>query len=141
MLDMKKVLVGGVFDILHYGHIHFLSNAKKLGDKLIVALESDENVKRIKGPKRPIHDQKRRSEMLKSLSFVDEVIVLKDKMTDTDYRKLVENVHPWAIAVTKEDPHLTKKKAHAKSVGARLFQIPKIKTASTSQIAKLLGIE
>ena len=46
--NRKKVLVGGCFDILHFGHIRFLQEAKKLGDILIVALESDENVKRLK---------------------------------------------------------------------------------------------
>lgn len=138
---MKKVLVGGVFDILHFGHIHFLKEAKKLGDWLVVALESDQNVRRIKGPKRPIHSQKMRMDMLNSLNFVDEVILLKDKMADADYRTLVEGIHPYAIAVTKGDPLLEKKRAHAKSVGAKLAQIPKIKVASTSQIAKILGIE
>lgn len=138
---MKKVLVGGVFDILHFGHIHFLKEAKKLGDWLVVALESDQNVRRIKGPKRPIHSQKMRMDMLNSLNFVDEVILLKDKMADVDYRTLVEGIHPYAIAVTKGDPLLEKKRAHAKSVGAKLTQIPKIKVASTSQIAKILGIE
>ena len=70
---MKKVLVGGVFDIIHYGHVHFLKNAKSLGDHLVVALESDKNVKRLKGEKRPIHNQNQRREMLESLEFVDEV--------------------------------------------------------------------
>jgi len=75
----KKVLVGGCFDILHYGHIHFLKNARALGDYLVIALESDKNIKRIKGSFRPIHDQDKRREILESLNFVDEVIILKDE--------------------------------------------------------------
>jgi len=52
---MKKiVLVGGCFDLLHYGHVRFLEEAKKLGNHLVVALESDENVRRVKGEARPI---------------------------------------------------------------------------------------
>lgn len=138
---MKKVLVGGVFDIIHYGHIHFLKNAKALGDHLVVALESDKNVRRLKGEKRPIHGQNQRREMLASLEFVDEVIILADKMTDRDYQKLVESVGPSVIAVTSGDPILDKKKAQAKSIGAALVEIPKIEVPSTTQIAKLLKIE
>lgn len=140
-LGMKKVLVGGVFDILHFGHIHFLKEAKKLGDHLVVALESDKNVKRLKGKKRPIHGQNQRREMLESLAFVDEVIILSDKMTDLDYQTLVKRVHPFAIAITEGDPILDKKKAQARMVGARLIEIPKIRGLSTSRIAKILELE
>jgi len=139
--SMKKVLVGGVFDILHYGHIHFLKEAKKQGDFLIVAIESDANIKRLKGPGRPIHSQAQRKEILEALSFVDEVIVLKEKMTDKDYQDLVARVRPLIIATTAGDPILAKKQAQAKSVGARLIQIPKLNVASTTKIAKLLGLE
>lgn len=138
---MKKVLVGGVFDLLHFGHIHFLKNAKSHGDYLIVALESDANVKRLKGPERPIHDAEKRSEMLKSLKSVDEVIVLDDKMTDKDYRALVEKVRPDVIAVTEGDPIIEKKKIQAKMIGAKLVVIPKIEGVSTTKIAKLLDLE
>lgn len=133
--------MGGVFDIIHYGHIYFLKNAKALGDYLIVALESDKNVARFKGKGRPIHDQDKRREMLESLSFVDEVIVLSDKMTDFDYQELVARVSPSIIAVTEGDPVIKKKKSHAAKVRAKVVEIPKIKEVSTTQIAKLLGLE
>ena len=71
---IKKVLTGGCFDILHFGHITFLKQAKTLGDHLIVALESDGNVKRVKGDMRPIHTQEQRKAMLEALSCVDEII-------------------------------------------------------------------
>jgi len=135
------VLVGGCFDVIHYGHIHFLKQAKSLGNHLIVALESDKNIKRLKGAARPIHSQNQRREMLESLSFVDEVIILSDSMTDSDYLKLVLDVKPHIIAVTEKDPVLKKKKSHAARVGAKVIEIPKIKVSSTTQIAKLLGIE
>ena len=60
---MKKVLVGGCFDLIHYGHIVFLKEARKQGDYLIVALESDDNVKKYKGENRPVHKQSERAEM------------------------------------------------------------------------------
>jgi len=137
----KKVLVGGCFDILHYGHVYFLKHAKALGDRLVVALESDKNIKRLKGQGRPIHNQNKRREMLESLHFVDEVIILPDEMKDKDYRQLVKNVKPQIIAVTTGDPILKKKQKQAKSIGAQIIEIPKIKAPSTSQIARLLKIE
>lgn len=141
MKSEKKVLAGGCFDILHYGHIHFLKNAKKMGDHLVVALESDKNIKRLKGSSRPFHNESQRRETLESLTFVDEVIVLSDIMTDKDYDKLVNDIAPQIIAVTQGDPLLKKKRAQAKKIGATVVEIPKIKTHSTSTIAKLLGIE
>jgi len=137
----KKVLVGGVFDILHFGHIQFLKKAKKLGDYLIVALESDENVRKIKGEKRPIHNQNQRREILESLKFVDEVISLPEMKSDEDYKNLVIKVKPQVVAVTVGDPILEKKRKQASLIGARVIEIPKINVFSTSQIAKLLELE
>lgn len=137
----RIVLVGGCFDILHYGHIYFLKKAKALGDYLIVALESDQNITRMKGKKRPIHGQKERKEMLESLSFVDQVIILADKMNDQDYLKFVKIISPQIIAATTGDPILAKKQKQAEVVKAKLVKIPKITSPSTSQIAKLLKID
>jgi len=130
---VKVVLVGGCFDILHYGHISFLEKAKSLGDCLIVALESDENVKKLKGPGRPIHNQNQRKKMLESLRFVNKVIALPPMKSDSDYEKLVRKVNPDIIAITQGD---TKNTFRVKTV-----IIPKIKAPSTTQIAKLLKIE
>jgi len=138
---MKKVLVGGCFDILHYGHIQFLKSAKALGDYLVVALESDKNIRRMKGKNRPIFGQNERSEMLLSLKFVDEVIILRDEMTDKDYMDLVTRVRPLSIAVTAGDPIIEKKRKQAESVGAKLVEIPRLAVPSTSQILKILEIE
>ncbi len=137
----KKVLVGGVFDILHFGHLQFLKNARGLGDYLVVALESDENVRKIKGEKRPIHTQNQRREILESLKFVDEVISLPEMKSDEDYKNLVIKIKPEIIAVTAGDPILETKKAQAALIGAEVIEIPKIEVSSTSQIAKLLGLE
>lgn len=135
------VLTGGCFDLLHYGHISFLESAKELGNHLIVALESDENVRYAKGPSRPIHTQKQRKHMLSALSFVDEVIELPPMKTDTEYNDLVSRIRPNIIAVTEGDPIKDKKEKQAISIHATLVEIPKIHTPSTSQLAKLLGLE
>lgn len=138
---MKKVLVGGCFDLLHYGHIRFLEEAKKLGDHLVVALESDENVRRMKGDHRPIHTQEQRKSMLEALISVDEVISLPPIQGHQEYFNLVTRVHPAVIAITQGDPKESNKRQQAEQIGATLVVIPKVPTPSTSQLAKLLGLE
>lgn len=137
----RVVLVGGCFDLLHYGHINFLKHAKEHGDYLVVALESDKNVRRMKGDNRPIHSQAQRKEMLEALSFVDEVIALPPMNTNEDYENLVKKIKPHFIAVTEGDPITDIKKTQAVANSAELVIIPKIHTPSTSQLAKLLGLE
>ena len=137
----KTVLVGGCFDVLHYGHIEFLKSAKNQGDYLIVALESDDNVKRRKGDSRPIHTQEQRKTMIEALHVVDQVILLPSMENDADYQTFVEEIHPNIIAVTEGDPYLTHKQKQAETIGARVIEIPKIHTPSTSQLAKLIGLE
>ena len=140
--SMKKtVLVGGCFDLLHFGHISFLKQAKSLGDYLLVALESDENVRRMKGDGRPIHTQAQRKEMLEAISVVDEVIELPTMHGDRDYYELIRKIKPLVIAVTDGDPAIVKKREQAEEIGARLVEIPKIHTPSTSQLVKLLELE
>ncbi len=136
-----QVLVGGCFDLLHFGHITFLEQAKAMGTHLIVALESDENVRHAKGDNRPIHSQYQRASMLRALKVVDEVIELPPMHTDQEYNELVSCIHPNIIAVTQGDPIKQKKQIQANSIGATLIEIPKIHTPSTSQLAKLLNIE
>lgn len=138
---MRIVLVGGCFDVLHFGHISFLKSAKSHGDYLVVALESDENVRRMKGRLRPIHSQDQRKSMLIALRFVDDVIALPMMHNDQDYNDLVTRVKPKIIAITEGDSILSKKQIQADAIGAKLIVIPKIHTPSTSQLAKLLGLE
>lgn len=141
-MDPKKIiLVGGCFDFIHFGHISFLKQAKSYGNYLIVALESDENVRHAKGETRPIHSQSQRKEMLESLSFVNEVIALPPMRADDEYFDLVSRIKPAVIAITQGDPIVDKKQIQADKVGASLVVIPKIHTPSTSQLAKLLGLE
>lgn len=75
----KIVFTNGCFDILHRGHISYLRETKKLGDILIVGLNSDESVKKLKGAKRPYNNQADRAELLASLEFVDYVIIFEEE--------------------------------------------------------------
>jgi len=71
----KVVFTNGCFDLIHPGHALYLEDAKKLGDRLIVAVNSDDSVRRLKGPERPIQNEKARSIVLASMAAVDMVIL------------------------------------------------------------------
>ncbi len=137
----RIVLTGGCFDILHIGHVRFLSEAKGMGDYLVVLLESDENVKKLKGENRPVFIQKERAEMLSALGSIDLIVLLRMMENDSDYLNLVTKIKPDVIAVTENDPHIEKKRWQAKEVGAELKIISLAKTYSTSRLAKILGID
>lgn len=100
---MKIVLVGGCFDVLHPGHVVFLQKAKKEGDILVVLLESDKKVRKLKGRGRPIHTQKERALILSALSVVDRVILLPYFEKDEQYNALIEKIKPDVIAATEGD--------------------------------------
>ena len=77
--NKKIVTTNGVFDIIHLGHVRYLENAKKLGDLLIVGVNSDSSVKQIKGDKRPINDEKSRIGVLAGLESVGFVFLFSEK--------------------------------------------------------------
>lgn len=88
--NTSVVLTNGVFDILHKGHISLLNEAKTLGDKLIVAINSDESTKRLKGNERPIKTQEERAFILRNLNCVDEVLIFDE---DTPL-ELIQRIRP-----------------------------------------------
>lgn len=144
--DLKKenktiVLTGGCFDILHFGHIRFLREASSYGNILVIALESDANVKKLKGNNRPFHNQTERAQILSELSSVDYIVLLPPMNSDKEYESMVKRISPTSIAVTEGDTLLEVKKKHAQKIGARVQVVAKIKTQSTSELAKLLGLD
>jgi rfaE bifunctional protein nucleotidyltransferase chain/domain len=74
----KVVFTNGCFDLLHAGHIAYLTEAANLGDILIVGLNSDQSVQRIKGPERPINDENTRSAVLAGMFFIDALVFFSD---------------------------------------------------------------
>ena len=77
--NSKVVFTNGCFDILHRGHVEYLNQAKSLGDFLVVGLNSDISVKKLKGEKRPINNQKDRAYILSNLMAVDCVIIFEEE--------------------------------------------------------------
>jgi len=74
----KIVFTNGCFDILHFGHIHYLAEASDLGNRLVIGLNSAASVKRLKGEHRPINDEATRQHLLAALEFVDAVVVFEE---------------------------------------------------------------
>ena len=138
--DSRRVLIGGVFDLIHLGHVRFLAQAKQHGT-LLVALESDANVKHRKGKHRPFHTQTERAEMLTHIDTADYILMLPTLATHADYFNLVKAILPDVIVVTAGDAQLVNKTKQAEIVGAKIVIIPKIATPSTTQLAKLLNLE
>ncbi|MFL5729742.1 MAG: D-glycero-beta-D-manno-heptose 1-phosphate adenylyltransferase [Cytophagaceae bacterium] len=75
----KVVFTNGCFDILHLGHVDYLEKARNLGDKLVLGLNTDKSISRIKGPDRPITDQNSRARVIAALAFVDAVILFDEE--------------------------------------------------------------
>lgn len=130
------VLAGGCFDVLHNGHRYFLTEAKKHGEALFVALESDENVRRLKGEGRPINKRYVRAKKLAGLKSIDYVVILPTATGDAFYFDLVKEIRPEVIVVTVGDPQLANKRKQARSVGGRIKVLPKLKNYSTTKILK-----
>lgn len=76
--DQKVVFTNGCFDILHLGHVDYLEKAAAKGDKLIVALNTDASVSKLKGPTRPVNNQEARARIIAALSFVDAVVFFSE---------------------------------------------------------------
>ncbi|GIV31988.1 MAG: cytidylyltransferase [Saprospiraceae bacterium] len=86
----RIVFTNGCFDLLHRGHIHLLAEAKDLGDRIIVGLNSDASVRRLKGPNRPVQDQQTRALLLAACCWVDAVVIFDE---DTPL-KLIQTIQP-----------------------------------------------
>ncbi len=131
----KVVLVGGCFDVIHPGHVIFLEKAKKAGDRLIVLLESDERVRKLKGINRPVNNQKERAKVLLALKSVDRVILLPNMETEEQYDAVVKKIKPDIIAATLGEKNAEHHVRAAKLVGAKIKYVTKmIGNYSTSRI-------
>ena len=87
------VFTNGCFDILHYGHLHYLAAARDLGDRLVVGLNSAGSVRRLKGAHRPLNDELTRQYLLAALSFIDAIVVFDE---DTPI-ELIKRVKPTIL--------------------------------------------
>lgn len=89
-MGLKVVFTNGCFDIVHYGHVDYLSKAANLGNKLVVGLNTDASVRKLKGDCRPVQDELSRAHILASMFFVDAVVLFNE---DTPY-ELIKTLEP-----------------------------------------------
>jgi len=136
--NKKIVFTNGCFDILHIGHARYLYAASKMGDFLIVAMNSDRSVKAIKGPDRPIMNQSERSEMLASLECVDMVVIFDEDNPLEVIRYLMPDILVKGGDWKEEDIIGADE---VRSAGGQIRSIPYINGYSTSGIIKRIGIK
>lgn len=136
--NKKVVFTNGCFDLLHVGHVRYLAEAKKLGDFLIVGVNSDDSVKRLKGPTRPIQNQSDRAEILKALESVDETVIF----TEDTPENLIKSVRPdilvkggdWSVDQIVGGPFV-------QSYGGQVCSLTFIDGKSTTKIIEKAAIK
>ena len=133
LLNKKIVFTNGCFDILHAGHISYLQAASKLGDVLVVGLNTDSSVKKLKGNSRPINSETDRAMILDALRCVD-FVTLFDEETPL---QLIQNVLPNILVKGGDYTEDTVVGANiVKSYGGKITLLPFIQGRSTTEIIK-----
>jgi D-beta-D-heptose 7-phosphate kinase/D-beta-D-heptose 1-phosphate adenosyltransferase len=132
----RLVFTNGCFDILHVGHIRYLAEARKLGDALVVAINSDRTVRELKGAGRPVMNEQERAEMLAALRAVDYVTVF-DNISP---RSLIASVLP-DVLVKGGDYNLDEihGREAVEAAGGRVMSLPFVEGASTSSIIERIA--
>jgi len=128
---VRLVFTNGVFDLLHVGHVRYLSQARALGDALVVAINSDRTVRELKGPDRPVFDQRERAEILAALRNVDYVVVF-DEISP---RSLIKTLLP-DVLVKGGDYQLDEihGREEVEAAGGKVISLPFVKGASTTSL-------
>jgi FAD synthetase len=132
-----KVLVGGVFDLLHVGHVHFLTEAKKMGDELIVIVAHDETVKRLKG-RPPVNSMEDRAELLRALKPVDKVYI--GAPAEISY-ELVKEIDPDVIVLGPDqnfDINEMKERLREHGINAEVMKIPFLYRSDIAKTSKII---
>ena len=129
----RITLANGCFDLLHVGHVRYLRAAKQLGDRLIVAVNSDESVKALKGPGRPLMPAEERAEILAALADVDAVVVFPEP----DVRSLIRELRPDIQAKgTDYTPDTVPERDTVLEYGGRVEIVGDAKAHSVSELIR-----
>lgn len=125
---MRKVFVNGCFDILHRGHIELFREAKSLGDKLLVAIDSDKRVSDLKGSSRPINKQEDRKFVLESIKYIDDVVIF-----DSD-SSLINTIKEYGPNIMMVGSDYKDKKVIGSSHANKLVFFERIDGYSTTKV-------
>ena len=135
-VQKKIVFTNGCFDILHVGHKRYLQQAATLGDILVVGVNSDASVRRLKGPTRPVNNEQDRAEMLSALGFIDYVVIFDE---DTPY-ELIKKIQPDVLVKGGDyKPEEVIGKDIVEARGGRLELISFVEGKSTTNIIKKIN--
>lgn len=129
----RVVLTNGVFDLLHTGHLHFLQQARRLGDALIIALNADASVRALKGPTRPVQSEEQRAFALGALACVDAIVIFREPRLTAEIQALRPDVYCKAGDYTLEKLNAEERGA-LQAGGARIEFLPFLPGFSTTQL-------
>ncbi len=133
----KLVLTNGVFDLLHTGHLYYLKEARRLGDALYVAINSDQSVRALKGPTRPVMSEEQRAYALGALWFVSGIIIFREPRLVPEIRVLRPDIYCKAGDYTLEKLN-PEERVELEKVGAEIKFLPYLPGFSTTKlIAKI----
>ena len=136
--DSKIVATNGCFDILHIGHVRSLQKAKSLGDILLVGLNSDSSVKKLKGNNRPINNEKDRAEILAALSCIDFVSIFNEDTAE----KFLEIVKPNIYVKGGEySVDILPEAKIVKKYGGQIVLVPMLPGLSTTKIIEKFNLK
>ena len=127
----RLVLANGCFDLLHVGHVRYLQAARALGDALVVGLNGDASVRRLKGPGRPVMPAVERAELVAAVSGVDAVVVFEEDSADALIARLRPDVHAKGTDYTEQS---VPERATAAAVGAAVAIAGDPKSHSTRDL-------
>ena len=127
----RVVLANGCFDLLHVGHVRYLQAARALGDALVVGLNGDASVRRLKGPGRPLMPAAERAELVAAVSGVDAVVVFEEDSADALIARIRPDVHAKGTDYTVQS---VSERATAASVGAAVAITGDPKSHSTRDL-------
>jgi rfaE bifunctional protein nucleotidyltransferase chain/domain len=131
----KVVFTNGCFDLIHIGHIRYLREARQQGDVLIVAINSDASVRKIKGPQRPILGETERSRILEAFEVVDYITVFEE----VDPWQIINDLKP-DVLVKGGDYEINEIVGHdlVLETGGRVLSVPLVPGASTSKVIQTI---
>ena len=132
----RLVLANGCFDLLHVGHVRYLEGARRLGDVLLVGINSDRSVARLKGPGRPIMTAEERAELVGSLAAVDGVVIFDEDTADALVRALRPTVHAKGTDYTTES---VPEGAAVRETGGRVAIAGDAKQHATRDLIRLIA--
>ena len=134
----KLVLTNGCFDLLHAGHVRYLQAARALGEALVVALNGDDSVRILKGPKRPINEERDRAEVLAALSCVDFVTIFQSPRVTDVITKVKPHFYAKGGDYTPDTLDADERKA-LEAAGAQIKILPLVAGKSTSGLLDRIG--